>query len=285
MRTLARLRPSPAMAVALLALFVAMGGVSYAVATIDSSDIVNGSIKSRDVKNGTLTKADVKGRSLSGRNIGTATVDSRNLRTGAVRSIDILNGTIGTNDVDNGSLNTLDLANGSVFGLDVNNNSLTGLDINEATLGQVNSAANAATVSTVRTIPLTTRDESGGDAGACHLRAVLDPRRVHQPTAPTRTCTSVSTPARTTAACTAHEEADADFDAAQGALAMVSAADIPGGIPTATGPDGYFNAFAPSGAALTGHWRAGSTPPPERPASASSTGASWSRAELSDPAR
>ena len=48
-------------------------------------------------------------------------------------------------------------------------------------------------------------------------------------------------------------EADADFDAAQGALAMVTAADIPGGIPTATGPNGYFNAFAPSGAALTGH--------------------------------
>ncbi len=52
--------PSPAMLVACLALFVAMSGVSYAVATISSSDIVNGSIRNRDFKDGTLRGNEAK---------------------------------------------------------------------------------------------------------------------------------------------------------------------------------------------------------------------------------
>jgi hypothetical protein len=53
-------RPSPAMVVACLSLFVSLGGVSYAVATIDSADIVNGSIRNRDFKDGTLRGQEAK---------------------------------------------------------------------------------------------------------------------------------------------------------------------------------------------------------------------------------
>jgi hypothetical protein len=52
--------PSPAMVVACVALFVSLGGVSYAVATIDSSDIVNGSIRNPDFKDGTLRGQEAK---------------------------------------------------------------------------------------------------------------------------------------------------------------------------------------------------------------------------------
>ena len=59
-RRLRRLVPSPAMVVALVALFVALGGVSYGVASgyIDSREIKNNSIQSKDVRNGTLTGTD-----------------------------------------------------------------------------------------------------------------------------------------------------------------------------------------------------------------------------------
>jgi len=50
--------PSPALVVALVALFVALGGVSYGLAT--------GSIDSREIKNRTITTVDMKGRSLKG---------------------------------------------------------------------------------------------------------------------------------------------------------------------------------------------------------------------------
>jgi len=55
-------RPSPALAIACIALFVAMGGVSYGVATgsIDSREIQNGSIRNRDFKDGTLRGQEAK---------------------------------------------------------------------------------------------------------------------------------------------------------------------------------------------------------------------------------
>ena len=83
MRSLARLRPSPSMAVALLALFIALGGVSYAVATIDSSDIVNGSIKSKDIKNQNHQRqADVKLNTLVGKNILNNTIRTEDIDIG-----------------------------------------------------------------------------------------------------------------------------------------------------------------------------------------------------------
>ena len=56
-------RPSPAMVVALIALFVALGGTGYAAATgsIDSREIKNSSIQGTDVKDKSLTPKDFQG--------------------------------------------------------------------------------------------------------------------------------------------------------------------------------------------------------------------------------
>ena len=62
-----RLRaPSPAMVVALIALFVSLGGSAYAVATIGSDDIVDGSIRNRDFKDGTLRGQEAKPNGFGG---------------------------------------------------------------------------------------------------------------------------------------------------------------------------------------------------------------------------
>jgi len=55
-------RPSPSMAVACIALFVALGGVSYGVATgsIDGREIKNRSITNKDFKDGTLRGNEAK---------------------------------------------------------------------------------------------------------------------------------------------------------------------------------------------------------------------------------
>jgi hypothetical protein len=68
---LARLRPTPAMAIALVALFCSLGGVSYGLATgsISSREIRNNTILSRDVRNGAIQGRDVKGNSLTGSDV------------------------------------------------------------------------------------------------------------------------------------------------------------------------------------------------------------------------
>ena len=69
-------KPSPALAIACIALFVAMGGVSYGVATgsIDSREIKDGSIRNRDFKNGTLRGQEAKRNGFGGGGIKESTL-------------------------------------------------------------------------------------------------------------------------------------------------------------------------------------------------------------------
>jgi hypothetical protein len=112
-----RRRPSPALAIACIALFVSLGGVSYGVAT--------GSIDTREIRNNTIRSGDVR------------------------------NNTLRTFDIRNNEVRGFDVRNSSIQGRDIAFNTLTGADINEATLGKVASATaadNAAAVSVLRPI-------------------------------------------------------------------------------------------------------------------------------------
>jgi len=66
-------RPSHGTAVAYLALFVALGGTSYGVAT--------GSIDGREIKNNTVRSKDIRNNDIRGRDV----------RTGTLRSSDVAN--------------------------------------------------------------------------------------------------------------------------------------------------------------------------------------------------
>jgi hypothetical protein len=93
MKRLLRRRPSPAMLVALLALFVAMGGSSYAAVKISARDIqrgavgtraiANNAVRSADVRNATIVGADVKDDALTN-----ADIDNRSLSAATAKSAD-----------------------------------------------------------------------------------------------------------------------------------------------------------------------------------------------------
>jgi hypothetical protein len=65
------LRPSPAMVVALIALFLSLGGVSYGVATgfIDSRELKNNTVSTKDLKNNDIRSGDVRSNTLTGSDI------------------------------------------------------------------------------------------------------------------------------------------------------------------------------------------------------------------------
>jgi hypothetical protein len=100
-------RPSPALVIACLALFVSLSGVSYGVATgfIDSREIKNNEVRTKDLRNN-----DVR---------------TRDLRNNEIRGIDIRNST--------------------VQGRDIGINQVTGTDVRESTLQKVPSATAADT--------------------------------------------------------------------------------------------------------------------------------------------
>jgi hypothetical protein len=64
-------RPSPALVIACIALFLSMGGVSYGLATgsINSREIRNNTIQSRDVRNGKILGRDLKRATVGGREV------------------------------------------------------------------------------------------------------------------------------------------------------------------------------------------------------------------------
>jgi hypothetical protein len=62
------------MAVALVALFVAMGGSAYAAFVVTSGDIKNNTIRSRDVRNGGLIGKDLRANRVGGRAIKESTL-------------------------------------------------------------------------------------------------------------------------------------------------------------------------------------------------------------------
>lgn len=67
MHWFSKLRPSPALVVALIALFVALGGVGYAATKIGSGQIRNNSVRGKDIRNRTITSKDVKKNVFEGR--------------------------------------------------------------------------------------------------------------------------------------------------------------------------------------------------------------------------
>ena len=71
-------RPSPSMAVSVMALLVASTGTSYATGLIGSDD----------VKNNSLTTMDVKDKSLKGRDIKDDVLGSNKIRNGSLKSRD-----------------------------------------------------------------------------------------------------------------------------------------------------------------------------------------------------
>jgi hypothetical protein len=60
-----RFTPTPAMLVALLALFLAAGGVGYAATSIGSGQITNNSVRSADIRDGTLALRDLSPKTRS----------------------------------------------------------------------------------------------------------------------------------------------------------------------------------------------------------------------------
>jgi hypothetical protein len=63
---LRRLVPSPSMFVALVALFVALGGSAYAAIVITGRNIRNSTVEGADIKNGALASRDIKANSVGG---------------------------------------------------------------------------------------------------------------------------------------------------------------------------------------------------------------------------
>jgi hypothetical protein len=75
-------RPSPSMAVAVMALVVASTGTSYATGLIGSADIRNNSVQSQDIKDKTVKGRDIKNDVIGSNKIRNGSLKSRDFKAG-----------------------------------------------------------------------------------------------------------------------------------------------------------------------------------------------------------
>ncbi len=64
-----RFRPSPSMIVALIALFVSIGGVGYAASTIGTSDLENGAVTATKLHKNAVTKVKIRNSAVNGNKV------------------------------------------------------------------------------------------------------------------------------------------------------------------------------------------------------------------------
>ena len=95
-KSLLRRRPSPALIIAVIALFISLSGVSYGVATgfIDSREIQNNQVRSVDIRNNEIRTRDLRNNEVRGIDIRNSTIQSRDIAINAVRGEDVREDTL-----------------------------------------------------------------------------------------------------------------------------------------------------------------------------------------------
>jgi hypothetical protein len=122
---LARLRlqrPSPAMVVALVALFIALGGSSYAAVTLSknsvgAAQIKRNAVKAAEVARNAVGASEIRANAVAGGDVADGTLGSFDIGSNAVGLEEAADGSVGSAEVVDGSLGEGDLAPGL---LDVN---------------------------------------------------------------------------------------------------------------------------------------------------------------------
>ncbi len=164
-QVLKRSKPSPAMAVALMSLFVALSGVAYAT-------VSKNSVKSKHVKDGALQGKDLKADTVTGAQVAESTLTLPSSATPSGAAGGDLSGTypnplIGNDKVTSAkvaadSLTAADLAPDSVGSSEVAADSLTAGDLAPDSVGSSEIAANAVGTSEV----------TAGSIGSDELKAI-----------------------------------------------------------------------------------------------------------------
>jgi hypothetical protein len=105
-------RPSPAMAVSLVALFVALTGTAFAVevGSIASKHVKDDSLKSEDLKDdAAVTGSDVMTNSLDASDLGPDSVTPSELKQDTVSGSKVIDNTLGSGDIGAGAVENSEL--------------------------------------------------------------------------------------------------------------------------------------------------------------------------------
>lgn len=136
-----RRRPSAALVIALLALFVAVGGPAQAARLIGSSDVANRSLKTEDLtRKAVKTLQRTPRRSVGERQLRNGAVTTPKLRDGAVTPVKIAPAAVGSDQLAPGAVGSRELRAGGVGSSQIADGAVTGAKVADGSLDARDSA-------------------------------------------------------------------------------------------------------------------------------------------------
>jgi len=108
-----RTRPSPSLVISILALTISITGVATALPgkdTVNSGDIVNGTIRDVDLQEGAVGSAAVADNSLVEQDLAPDSVTISELGPNSVANSHIIDGQVTSNEIANGQISATDIA-------------------------------------------------------------------------------------------------------------------------------------------------------------------------------
>jgi hypothetical protein len=134
----ARRRVSFANVTSAAALFVALGGTSYAAISIPSNSVGSdqirtGAVGSAEIKTGAVRTAEIKTGGVAKAEIRTGGVGASELHSDSVRTPEIKAGAVKSDELDGGAVTAGKIAKDAVGSAEVKDGSLDAADVNAAT--------------------------------------------------------------------------------------------------------------------------------------------------------
>lgn len=137
-------RPSPAMAVALLALVASTTGVGIAATQIDGRDLKDRSIATPKLQIGSVRAAQLGTGAVTTTKLKTGAVTAGKIARGAVTTDALATGTIRADDLGAASVGSSQIADGAVLGAELGAGAVTDAKIANATVSRAKLTADAA---------------------------------------------------------------------------------------------------------------------------------------------
>jgi hypothetical protein len=161
-----------------LALFVALGGTSYAAVSVGSAEIRTGAVGSSEIRTDAVGRAEVR----------TGAIGKSEVRSSAVGKSEIATNAVGKAEIAKDAIDTLEIKDGGVELADLSAASRAALTPGRAAVTSAGVAAGGNAKSVTRTAPGVYSVEFDRDVSACTYAATLAAVRsgttVEQPPSP-----------------------------------------------------------------------------------------------------
>jgi hypothetical protein len=169
MTTKTKFRPSPALVISCVALFLTLVGTAFAAPklAVRSAQIVNGTVRTIDLRDSAISSPKIANAAVSAIDLAADSVGSEEIAKDAVKSDEIAENAVASPEVAPDSLTTGDLAANSVGSSEVIDQSLTQADLGTNSVGETEVTANAISADELTTVTVRTNSTviNNGDTG------------------------------------------------------------------------------------------------------------------------